>query len=68
MGSNRLSKSASVDLDRATTKAWRRFRRELADRIAYLGAGEDLQVAVEAAIDAPSFWWCAVPSVLQGRG
>jgi len=55
MGSNRLDKAASVDLDRATTKAWRRFRRELADRIAYLGAGEGLEVAVEAAIDDPSF-------------
>lgn len=55
MGSNGLSKSTSVDLDRATTTAWRLFRRELADRIAYLGAGEGLQVAVEAAIDAPNF-------------
>jgi hypothetical protein len=53
MGSNSLSKSAGVDLDRVTTKAWRRFRRELADRIADLGRGEVLGIAVEAAVDEP---------------
>src|ERR1035437_9578196 len=53
MGSNSLSKSASVDLDRMTTKAWRRFRRALADRIADLEPGEVLEVAVEAAVDEP---------------
>ena len=53
MGSNSLSKSASMDLDRVTTKAWRRFRRELADRIADLGQREVLGVAVETAIDEP---------------
>jgi hypothetical protein len=47
-----LSKSANVDLDRVTTKAWRRFRRELADRIADLGQGGVLGVAFEAAVDA----------------
>jgi T3SS (YopN, CesT) and YbjN peptide-binding chaperone 3 len=53
MGSNSLSKSATVDLDRSTTKAWRRFRRELGDRIADLGAGEVFGVAVESAVDEP---------------
>lgn len=48
-----MSKSADVDLDRVTSKAWRRYRRELADRIADLGQGEVLGVAIEAAIDAP---------------
>jgi len=50
-GSNSLSKSASVDLDRVTTKAWHQFRRELADRIADLGPGQVLEVVVEAAVD-----------------
>jgi hypothetical protein len=48
-GSNRVNTWAGADLDRVTNKAWRRFRRELADRIAYLGAGESLEVGVEAA-------------------
>ncbi len=48
-----MSKSANVDLDRVTSKAWRRYRRELADRIADLGQRDVLAVAVEAAIDAP---------------
>jgi len=46
-----LSKSACVDLDRVTAKAWRRFRSELADRIAELGQGEVLSVEVEVAAD-----------------
>ena len=46
-----MSKSASVDLDRVTTKAWRRFRSELADRIEGLGQGEVLRVEVEVAAD-----------------
>jgi hypothetical protein len=54
MGWSILSKSARVDLDRVTSKAWRRFRRELADRIADLGPGEVLEVAVEAALDNPT--------------
>jgi hypothetical protein len=53
MGLNNMSKSAGVDLDRATTKAWRRFRRELADRIADLGPGDVLEVAVESVVDEP---------------
>jgi hypothetical protein len=48
-----LSKSASVDLDRVTAKAWRRFRCELADRIAELGQGDVLDVTVEVAVDEP---------------
>ena len=46
-----MSKSASVDLDRVTAKAWRRFRSELADRIAELGQGEVLSVEGEVAAD-----------------
>ena len=46
-----MSKSASVDLDRVTAKAWRRFRAELADRIAGLRQGEVLSVEVEVAAD-----------------
>jgi len=67
MGSNSLSKSAGVDLDRATAKAWRRFRRELADRIADLGQGEVLAVAVEAPIDNNPKSGCA-PYIQFCRG
>jgi hypothetical protein len=68
MGSNSLSKSASVDLDRVTTKAWRRFRHELADRIADLGPGEVLGVAVEAAVDEPESGCAPYIQFWRGEG
>jgi hypothetical protein len=71
-GFKSLSKSVSVDLDLVTTKAWRRFRSELADRIADLGEDEVLEVEVEAAVDEPEsgcppyvqFWRGAGDSVM----
>jgi len=68
MGSNSLSKSASVDLDRMTTKAWRRFRRALADRIADLEPGEVLEVAVEAAVDEPESGCAPYLQFRRGEG
>jgi hypothetical protein len=68
MGSNSLSKSARVDLDRVTAKAWRRFRRELADRIADLGPGEVLEVAVEAANDEPKSGCAPYLQFCRGEG
>jgi len=68
MGSNRLSKSARVDLDRITTKAWRRFRRELADRIAGLGPGEVVNVAVESAVEDPKSGCAPYVQFCRGEG
>jgi hypothetical protein len=67
-GSKSLSKSAGVDLDRVTTKAWRRFRRELADRIADLGQGEAFGVAVETAVDAPAAGGAPYVQFCGGKG
>jgi hypothetical protein len=44
-----LGKSADVDLDRATKKAWRRFRQELGERISGLERDEFIGVVVETA-------------------
>lgn len=46
-----MSESVDGDLDRATQKAWRRFRRDLADRIADLGPSEVVAVTVESAFE-----------------
>lgn len=48
-GSETLGKSADVDLDRATKKAWRRFRQGLAERISGLEPDEFIGVVVETA-------------------
>ena len=62
-----MSKSASVDLDRVTAKAWRRFRRELADRIAELEPGEVLDVAVEVAADETESGWAPYIQFCRGE-
>ena len=63
-----MSKSASVDLDQVTAKAWRCFRRELADRIANIGPGEVLKVAVEAAVDEPESGCAPYIQFCRGEG
>ena len=68
MGSNSLSELACVDLDRVTTKAWRGFRHELADRIADLEPGEVLKVAVEAAVDEPESGCAPYIQFCRGEG
>jgi len=68
MGSNKLSKSARVDLDRITKKAWRRYRREFADRIADLGPGEVVHVAVEATVEDPTPGCAPYLQVRRGEG
>lgn len=63
-----MSKSASLDLDQVTAKAWRCFRRELADRIANIGPGEVLKVAVETAVDEPESGCAPYVQFCRGEG
>jgi len=63
-----VSKSASLDLDQVTAKAWRCFRRELADRIANMEPGDVLKVAVEAAADEPESGCAPYIQFCRGQG
>jgi len=63
-----VSKSASLDLDQVTAKAWRCFRRELADRIANIEPGDVLRVAVEAAVDEPESGCAPYIQFCRGAG
>ena len=63
-----MSKSARLDLDQVTAKAWRCFRRELADRIANIEPGEVLKVAVEAVVDEPESGCAPYIQFYRGQG
>lgn len=49
-----MSRAEDVDLDKATKKAWRRFRNDLADRLSGLAPHQSIGVGVESSVDDPS--------------
>lgn len=49
-----MSRAKDFDLDKATKKAWRRFRNDLADRLSGLAPNESIGVEVESSINDPS--------------
>ena len=64
-----MSRAANVDLEKATKKAWRAFRNELADRLSGLAPHQSISVGVESAVvDDPSSGTAPYVQFARGNG